>query len=153
MVRLADLDEGERDAFLARVKDMKPFGPPAWVPGPPLARRRVAIVTTAGLHRRGDIPFIEGPAQADYRVIPGDAAPGDLLTSHASINFDRAGFQQDINVVFPIERLAELAAEGTIGSVAEYHYSFMGAQPPKGLEPRARALAGLLKHDRVDAVV
>ena len=73
--------------------------------------------------------------------------------SHLSVNFDRTGFQQDINVVFPIDRLRELARERTIAAVADYHYSFMGAAPIRALEPAARGLAGLLKKDRVDAVL
>jgi D-proline reductase (dithiol) PrdB len=153
MVRLADLSEAERGPMLARVKDMTITSEPAWVPAAPLSRRRVAIVTTAGIHRRGDVPFTEGPAQADYRVIPADTPAEDILMSHASINFDRSGFQQDLNVVFPIGRLKELEAEGVIGSVAAFHYSFMGALPAKALEPRGRALAGLLKKDQVDAVL
>ena len=153
MVRLTDLSDAERNTMLARVKELSGFDQGAWVSGPPLARRRVAIVTTAGVHRRGDTPFTEGPTQADYRVIPGDVAAADLVMSHASINFDRSGFQQDINVVFPIDRLRELASDRTIGSIAGFHYSFMGALPPRSLEPRARALAGLLKKDHVDAVL
>ena len=73
--------------------------------------------------------------------------------SHVSSNYDRTGFQQDLNVVFPLERLQEMAAAGEIGSVADYHYSFMGATEPEELEARTRQLAGLLKADKVDAVV
>lgn len=50
--------------------------------------------------------------------------------SHISVNFDRTGYQQDLNVVFPIELLIELATENVIGSVADYHYSFMGTTDP-----------------------
>jgi D-proline reductase (dithiol) PrdB len=154
MVRLADLSDVESKGMLARVKELSDFAAKgAWVNPPPLSKCRVAIITTAGLHCHGDVPFTEGPAQADYRVIPGDVVAGDLTMSHNSINFDRTGFQQDINVVFPIERLRELAAEKLIAGVAGFHYSFMGALPPKALEPRARALAGLLKQDKVDAVL
>src|SRR3954468_22025344 len=117
MVRLADLSEAERKPMLARVKELSEFKARPWVSGPPLAKRRVAIVTTAGIHRRGDVPFTEGPAQAGHRVIPGDTHAADILMSHNSINFDRSGFQQDINVVFPIDRLRESAARGEIGSV------------------------------------
>jgi len=45
-----------------------------------------------------------------------------------SPNFDRSGFHADINVVYPIDRLEELAAEGVIGSVASNHYAFAGNQ-------------------------
>ena len=48
----------------------------------------------------------------------------------------------------------ELAAEGTIGSAADFHYSFMGAGSSVArYEPKARELAGLLKKDHVDAVL
>lgn len=153
MVRLADLSEPERNHMLDRVKDLKGFDGRPWVAGPALSKRRVAIITTSGIHRDGDRPFGDGASDADYRVIPGDVAAGELVMSHISVNFDRTGFQQDINVVFPIDRLNELAAEGVIGEVADYHYSFMGAPPPRSLEPKARQLAGMLKKDRVDAVL
>ena len=40
--------------------------------------------------------------------IPGDASAADLVMSHASVNFDRSGFQSDWNVVFPLDRLRDL---------------------------------------------
>jgi len=127
------------------------FNDQPWVSGQPLSRRRVALISTAGLQRRGDRPF-EGMA-GDYRVIPGDIKARDLVMTHVSTNFDRTGFQRDWNVVFPLDRLQELADESIIGSVAAYHYSFMGATDPSEMEPAARNLAELLKGDRVDAVL
>jgi D-proline reductase (dithiol) PrdB len=73
--------------------------------------------------------------------------------SNVSPNFDRTGFQQDVNVAFPIDRLKELEEESVIGSVADFHYSFMGVISPEQMEPSARRLAGLLKDDGVDAVL
>jgi D-proline reductase (dithiol) PrdB len=122
-----------------------------WVTGSPLSQRRVAIVSSAGLVVRGENPF--RGRDADYRVIPTDTKPDDLLISHISINFDRTGFQEDWNVVFPVDRLRELAAEGMIGSLAATHYSFMGATDPVQMEPYARELASRLKQDRVDAAI
>ncbi len=122
-----------------------------WVSGQPLAQRRVVLISTAGLQRRGDRPF-EGMT-GDYRVIPGEIEAKDLVMTHISTNFDRIGFQQDWNVVFPLDRLRELATEGIIGSMADYHYSFMGATDPAEMEPAARNLATLLKGDRVDAAL
>ncbi len=153
MVRLADLPEWERTHLLDKVRDLAGFDSRPWVSGPPLAQRRVAIVTTSGLHRRGDRPFAPGAQATDYRIIPGRVKADELVMSHLSINFDRTGFQQDLNVVFPIDRLHEFVREGTVGSVADYHYAFMGAAPIRQLEPRARQLAGLLKQDHVDAVL
>ncbi len=153
MVRLADVSESERNHLLGKVKDLTGFDNRPWVDGPALNKRRVAIITTAGLHHQSDRPFGAGAADVDYRVIPGGISAGELVMSHVSVNFDRTGFQQDINVVFPIDRLKEFAAVGVIGEVADYHYSFMGAPPPRGFEPRARELATLLKKDHVDAVL
>ena len=156
MVRLEELDEGFATSLRnieCPVYDSRP-----WVEGPPLDQRRVALISTAGLHRRSDTPFTiqSGPSHnwpADYRVIPGDTPAQDLVMSHISTNFDRTGFQQDWNVVFPLDRLRELALDGVIGSVADYHYSFMGAANPQSMEPSARRLATLLKQDHVDAVM
>jgi D-proline reductase (dithiol) PrdB len=127
------------------------FGNRPWASGKPLAHRRISLISTAGLHRRGDRPF-DGMI-GDYRVIQGDIGSKDLVMTHISTNFDRTGFQQDWNVVFPLDRLKELAAEGIIGSVAAYHYSFMGATDPAEMEPAARNLAVLLKGDGVDAAL
>jgi D-proline reductase (dithiol) PrdB len=49
--------------------------------------------------------------------------------------------------------LRELKEQGVIGSIADFHYSFMGAAPIRALETKARELAGILKKDRVDAVL
>ena len=122
-----------------------------WVTGPALSQRRVAIVSSAGLVVRGERPF--RGREADYRVIPGTTLPDQLLCSHISISFDHTGFQEDWNVVFPLDRLNELAAEGKIGSVAATHYSFMGATDPREMEGAARDVAARLKQDRVDAVL
>jgi D-proline reductase (dithiol) PrdB len=152
MARLSELPESLRKHLLhLATQEMPSVEDPAFVSGPPLDRRRVALVSTAGLHRRDDRPF--GMGAADYRVIPGDAAPDDLAISHISTNFDRTGFQSDWNVMMPLERLREMASDGEIGSVADYHYSFMGASDPRAMEPTARRLASLLAADNVDAVV
>ena len=151
MVRLADLPEWDRNNKLARVKELTGFDARPWVKPPPLKRCRIAIVTTAGVHRKGDRPF--GPRATDYRIVPGDTKAADLVMSHQSVNFDRTGFQEDHNVAFPIDRLNELARQGEIGAVADLHYSFMGATEIRDLEPKARELAQLLKDDHVDSVL
>ena len=122
-----------------------------WAEAPTLSDARVAIVSTAGLHRRSDTRFRGGAG--DYRIIPGDIDPADLLMSHVSVNFDRSGFQQDVNVVFPLGLLQDMAADGRIGSVAAWHYSFMGATDPVQMEESAQDVARLLKQDNVTAVL
>lgn len=118
---------------------------------PALPAARVAIVSTAGLHVRTDRRF--GRGAADYRLIPGDVAEGDLLMSHSSVNFDRSAFAQDVNVVFPIGPLRQLAAEGEIGSVADWHYSFMGATHPSRMADTGPQVGRLLRQDDVTAAL
>ena len=73
--------------------------------------------------------------------------------SHVSVNFDRTGFQRDLNVVLPVDRLRDLVEQGLIGSVSDNHYSFMGATDPRGMQEHARTVAGRLKNDQVDGVL
>jgi D-proline reductase (dithiol) PrdB len=125
MPRLDRLPEANRKNLLAlpvQVNATTPFV----VPGRPLASCRLAIVTTAGLHRRGDRPF--GPGDQSYRVIPADTPTADVVQSHTSLGFDRVPIMRDVNVSFPIDRLRELVARGALGGLAASHYSFMGAQ-------------------------
>jgi D-proline reductase (dithiol) PrdB len=149
MVRLSDLSDYEAGHLLDLPCPVNADSP--WTAPPPLTETRIALVTTSGLSRRGDDTF--RPGAADYRVIPDEIASSDLIMSHVSVNYDRSGFQQDINVVFPIDRLHELVADGVVGSAASLHYSFMGATEPEKMEAKARALAGMLKEDGVNAVL
>ena len=57
-----------------------------------------------------------------------DGSRRDLMTGHWSPNFDTIGFAADMNVVFPLDRLLELADDGVIGTVAEEHLSYAGNQ-------------------------
>lgn len=149
MVRLEQFDEEERSHLLNL--PCPTFEETPYVSGITPKQARVAIVSTAGLHRRSDQAFNIG--EAGYRVIPGDVNPNDLVMSHISTNFDRTGFQLDINMVLPLDRLNELAQQGVIDSVASYHYSFMGATDPAQMEQEARSLAKLLTNDRVNCVL
>ena len=149
MTRLTDLppDQAKR---LAEV-ECPEFKTRPWVTGPVLSQRRIAIVSSAGLVLRGEDPF--RGRDPHYHAIPATTRSADLLCSHISVNFDRTGLQEDWNVAFPIDRLRELAAEGTIGSMADIHSSFMGATEPLQMEPYARELAGRLMQNGVDSVL
>src|SRR5258708_39490198 len=117
VTRLTDLpsDQAKRLAEL----ECPNFETQPWVTGPALSQRRVAIVSSAGLVVRGENPF--RGRDPDYRAIPSTVAANDLLCSHISINFDRIGFQEAWNVLFPLDRPTELSAEGTSRSVAAPH--------------------------------
>ena len=118
----------------------------------PLAESTVAIVTSAALHRHGEEGF--SVSETGFRDI--DRSDRNLVLGHWSPNFDRSGFQLDLNVVFPIDRLEELSADGVIGEVAETHYAFAGNQPDTVSEVRldtGPACAQKLLAAGVDVVV
>ena len=50
------------------------------------------------------------------------------MAGHWSPNFDGAGFAYDMNTVFPLDRLDELAEHGVIGRVADKHLAYAGNQ-------------------------
>lgn len=149
MARLDRMSAQEREHYLTM--PCPTFDTAPWVAGAPLTQQKIALISTAGLQRRGDRPF--SPGASDYRLIPADTPSTELVMSHISTNFDRTGFQQDWNVVFPLDRLRELAKAGDIGGVAQYHYSFMGATDPAAMEPRARQLAQIMRLEGVDAAL
>ena len=143
------------DAIVRRLNDgVEVFdfeGTPATA-APPLSEARVAIVTTAGLRADGQATWTQGQG---FVVL--DGAERHLTLAHSSPNFDRTGVALDINVVYPLDRLRELAERGTIGSVASQHLAFMGAQLDHTLATvrldTGPAAAELLLADGVDVVL
>jgi D-proline reductase (dithiol) PrdB len=135
----------ERDQPVAAY-DGTPFTAP-----PALTEARVAIVTTAGLRLPDDERF--GFLDESFRIF---GSTDGLFMDHFSSNFDRSGWLADPNVVVPVERLHELAADGVIGSVAPRHLSFHGAQMETltTIElDSGPAAAALLREDGVDVVL
>jgi D-proline reductase (dithiol) PrdB len=120
--RLPQISRNNLLTFPSQVNDTAPFVRP----GKPLAACRLAIVTTAGVHLRGDRPFT--PGDQTYRVIPSGASAVGIVQSHTSIGFDRVPTMRDINISFPIDRLRELVARGELGGLGPSFYSFLGAQ-------------------------
>lgn len=121
---------------------------------PPLEKSRVAVVTTAGLMRHGEQAW--GHDDSTFRVF--DQSEKDIMVGHVSMTFDRVGISADLNVVFPVDRLTELAHEGIIGSVAGKHISFMGALRSPDListliQDTGPAAAKILREDGVKVVV
>ena len=120
--------------------------------GKPVSQARVAIVTSAALHRPGQDRF--DLVDIGFRSL--DRADRQLVMGHWSPNFDHTGFQLDLNVVYPIDRLEELAADGVIGDVAPRHFAFAGNQPDTVSEIRldtGPACAAELGADAVDVVL
>ena len=148
MVRWADIPESLQNNMRTRTA---PFKKTPWVEAPKLTDSRVAIITTAAIHRHDDRPFTGH--EGDYRVIPGDVDYSDLAMTHSSVNFDRSAYQQDVNVCFPLEHMRALVDSGEIGSVGEWHYSFMGSTVPFRMEPAAKEVSQLLLGDDINLVL
>lgn len=128
------------------------FDSPAFVTPGLLESAMVAIVTSAALHTPDDDSFAGD--DTGYRLI--DRSRRDLVLGHWSPNFDRSAFAMDLNVVYPIDRLEELAASGVIGAVAPRHVSFAGNQPDDVSTIRfdsGPTAAAALRADGVDVVL
>jgi D-proline reductase (dithiol) PrdB len=111
-----------------------------------------ALVTTAGVHLRDQEAF-DVAGDNSWRIIPGDVQANQLMVTHD--HYDHADADKDINVVFPIERLRELAQEGIIGGVSDKHLGFMGfTQQFRDLYDRAAPeMAKLILRSKADGVI
>ena len=109
---------------VTRHLDYPVFDNPAFTAPPPLDQATVALVTTASLHHPGQDDFT--PTDTSYRIL--DGARRDYRVGHWSPNFDTTGVAVDLNVVLPLDRLGELAAQGRIGKVSSHHLAYAGNQ-------------------------
>lgn len=146
MVRLTEMPAVGR-GFISQL-ELPGFEDPAWTTPAPAKARRIAIVSTAAVSRRGEKPF--SWLARDYRVI--GKADRDLVMSHVAVEYDRTAWQQDLNTIMPLDRLEEMAQAGEIGSVADEHYAFMGAADPRDMQKSAQEVAARMQREGVDTV-
>jgi len=96
-----------------------------WTPyGGQPSQQTLALITSGGLYLRdSQPPFNTESIHGDpsLRVIPRTARAEDFGIAHA--HYDHSLAEQDINVIFPLQRLIELEREGMIGRLAQHHYS------------------------------
>jgi D-proline reductase (dithiol) PrdB len=114
-------------SFWARHARVATFPDVPWVPlDRPVRELTVAMVTTAGVHLRTDLPFDMSDRAGDpsFREIPSGAHGPDLMVTHDY--YDHRDADRDVNVVFPVDRLREMEKDGEIGGLAPVFYSFMG---------------------------
>jgi D-proline reductase (dithiol) PrdB len=127
--------------------------PPPWAPlEKPLADSRVGLIGSGGvyvegqraLHHRDDLSF---------RGIDRDTPRDALRATHFA--YDLTDAREDPNVVFPLETLRALEAEGTIGELSPNAYAFMGGiySSRQVVEHLAPALADRVQADAVDVVL
>jgi len=155
---------------MARLDDLKlthrlfmqgyPYRPSDWQPGArlekPLSQCRLALISTAGLHLSAQTPFDLGFQGGDFsfRELPASTEVQQFRISQRSSDFDRKGAEEDMNVVFPLDRFRELAERGEIAPLNHRHFSFMGSitAPGRLISTSAPEVARMLREDQVDAV-
>ena len=88
-----------------------------------LSSATVALVSSTGAYPSDQKSFpTEDPGDVTYRVIPGATESSNLRIAHQ--HYDHSEADADPNIVFPIDTLRELAAEGFIAAVNDNHYSY-----------------------------
>lgn len=126
----------------------------------PLSESTVALISSAGLALKSDRPFDqegerENPWWGDpsYRILPRTTTTGDVNLYHLHMNPRLV--EEDINTLFPAERLLEFEYRGEIARSAEHHYSYMGyiLDPQQLLQETAPAIIQQLQEDEVDIVL
>lgn len=147
---------GER--FAAGYHAERQEGGIPWVPvQKPLAASTIALVTTAGVHHRGQPAYDMHDHDGDpsFRELDLSLPLDSLKITHDY--YDHSDADRDLNVVFPVERLRELVAVGEIGGLARHAYGFMGHITGRHLDTLKRRtapeVAARLKRAGVDAVL
>lgn len=112
-----------------------------------------ALITTSGVHLKSQPTFHVEEGDSTVRFISKNCSETDLMISHT--HFDREDADQDINCIFPLSRLKELANEGKVGAVAETHYGLMGYIRNTDLlmNETIPLIIKQLKAENVDAVI
>ena len=141
--------------------DLEPAREIPWTPlNKPLNECTIALISSGGIALKTDVPFDQdgerrNPWWGDpsYRVVPKTATAEDIKLYH--LHVDPTFTEQDINCLLPLQRLAELEADGEIGCMVDSHYSFMGynLQPEQLLEETTPSIITNLQDEHVDMVV
>jgi len=111
----------------------------------------ICIVSTAAVRLATDPPFqMEG--DLTWRVIPGETDAKDLR--YDDTHYDHACVDRDMNCVFPIDRVRELAAERRVGGLTTRHFSLGYSQALRELrEKTIPALVREVDRERPGAVL
>ena len=111
----------------------------------------ICLVTTAGVRTKDDSPF-RTDGDTTWRVIPAEAEARDLRYDDS--HYDHACVDRDLNCVFPIDRLRELAREGRVASLTARHFSLGYSQALRELRERTiPALVREIDRERPGAVL
>lgn len=94
----------------------------------PLSETRLTFVSSAGVQPKDTLPFdvVHPVGDFSFRRVASTAFASELEIHQ--IKYPTTGAHRDLNVIFPIERLQELAAEGIVGELTSNLFSFIGYQ-------------------------
>jgi D-proline reductase (dithiol) PrdB len=125
------------------------------VPFTPFAGRledaSICLVSTAAVRTKDDPPF-QTDGDTTWRVIPGEIEAKDLRYDDA--HYDHACVDRDMNCVFPIDRVRELAVEGRVGGLTARHFSLGYSQALRELREKViPALVREIDRERPGAVL
>jgi glycine/betaine/sarcosine/D-proline reductase family selenoprotein B len=88
-----------------------------------LSTATVTLVSATGVYREDQPAFpTEDPGDTTYRIIPSETEASSLRIAHH--HYDHSEADADPNIVFPIDTLRELVADGVIAAVNENHFSY-----------------------------
>jgi D-proline reductase (dithiol) PrdB len=92
----------------------------------PLSETRLTMISSCGVHSKSDLPLDVCHPFGDFRFrrVPSSARHEDLIIHQLKYPHDDADL--DINVIFPIERLQEFAADRVLGGLTRNFFSFIG---------------------------
>lgn len=98
----------------------------------PVSETRFGLLTTGGYSIEGEQEPMRGyPTFGDevpqIRPIPLDVERSKLKINHPG--YDHRFAKEDVNANLPFDRLSEMVADGTIGSLSETTLVLMGLQP------------------------
>ncbi len=127
--------------------------PPPFVPlAKPLSECRLGLIASGGIYRAGQVAF-HFSDDISYREIATDTPPDELRVTHFA--YDLTDARRDPNVVFPLDGLRALVAEGVLGRLAARAYAFMGGiySSRKVSDVLAPELTRRMIEDQVDLVL
>lgn len=127
--------------------------PPVWTPvKKELKDMVVALATAAGVHHKSEKRF-NFAGDFTFRKVLDTMPSSELMVSHGG--YDNGDVNKDINCMFPIDRMHELAANGIIKAVAPVHIGFMGGggNQEKFKNETGPEIAKIFLEEGVDAVL
>jgi D-proline reductase (dithiol) PrdB len=136
---------------------------PEKTPWTPLTKKlsdcTVTLVSSAGIHVKGDVPFDLERERREltwgdptHREIPRSAGQDDVEYTHMHI--DTGFLEKDRNVAWPVDIFKDYEGEAKIGRLADTLYSIYGYVPNYNplLKKTAPKMIARMKEEGVDAV-